>query len=146
MKKWLILGVVAVIGPLGVWLLNRSADEGIQEPEIEEMEVITNPQKISAEEARELMTGGAVWTLLDVRTTEEFAEAHIAGAVLLPDYEIWERARAVVKDKDAPVLVYCLSGGRSDVAARTLVDMGYTKVYDMGGIIDWPYETVNGVL
>ena len=42
------------------------------------------------------------------------------------------------------ILIYCRSGRRSADAANDLIDMGYTNVYDFGGIIDWPYETVSG--
>ena len=43
--------------------------------------------------------------------------------------------------KDAEILLYCRSGRRSADAAKKLRDMGFTNVFDFGGIIDWPYET-----
>jgi rhodanese-related sulfurtransferase len=79
--------------------------------------------------------------LLDVRTDSEFAERHIPGAFLLPDYDIGSKAAEVLPDKDALILVYCRTGKRSANAANELVGMGYTNVYDFGGIVDWPYET-----
>ena len=82
--------------------------------------------------------------LLDVRTEEEFRENRIGGAILIPDYEISARAGLELPDKDAVILIYCRSGRRSENAARELADMGYTNVYDFGGIIDWPYETASG--
>jgi len=39
---------------------------------------------------------------------------------------------------------YCRSGKRSEAAAKALTGMGYINIYDFGGIIDWPYETVSG--
>jgi len=101
-------------------------------------------RKINAAEAKQMMDGGGDFILLDVRTDEEFLEKRIAGAVLIPDYEIAERALAELPDKDARILVYCRSGRRSALAAQDLLDLGYTNVYDFGGIIDWPYETVSG--
>jgi len=99
--------------------------------------------KISAEKARTMMSELNDFILLDVRTGEEYTEKHIDGAVLIPDYEIEDRAGGELPDKNAVILVYCRSGRRSENAARKLVDRGYTNVYDFGGIIDWPYKTVS---
>lgn len=98
-------------------------------------------RKITAEKARDMMQSEENYILLDVRTDEEYKENHIAGAVLIPDYEITERAEAELPDKNAVILIYCRSGRRSEIAANELVEMGYTGIYDFGGIIDWPYET-----
>lgn len=46
-------------------------------------------------------------------------------------------------NKEAVLIVYCRSGRRSKAAAEKLIDLGYENVYDMGGIIDWPYDTVS---
>lgn len=101
-------------------------------------------RKISSEEAYAMMEETADFILLDIRTDEEFKEKHIDGAVLIPDYEIADRAETELPDKDMLILIYCRSGRRSANAANELVGMGYTNVYDFGGIIDWQYETVNG--
>jgi rhodanese-related sulfurtransferase len=97
---------------------------------------------ITAKEARDLMDSAESYILLDVRTEEEYRERRIKDAILIPDYEIGQRASAELPDKNAVILIYCRSGRRSADAANTLVSMGYTLVYDFGGIIDWPYETV----
>ncbi len=99
-------------------------------------------QTITASEAKELMETLDSYTIVDVRTLEEYNEGYIEGAILLPDYEVSAKASEVLKDPSANILVYCRSGRRSKLAAQTLVDLGYTNVYDFGGIIDWPYETV----
>jgi len=99
---------------------------------------------ISAEEAHTMMEKSDNYILVDVRTEEEYNDQRIEGAILIPDFEISERAEAELPDKDATILVYCRSGRRSASAAEILVSMGYTNVYDIGGIIDWPYETVSG--
>ena len=98
-------------------------------------------RKISSAEAKTMMDDGDV-NILDVRTEAEYAEAHVPGAMLLPDSEVGGRAADLLPDKNSVILVYCRSGGRSARAARELVGMGYTNVYDFGGIIDWPYDTV----
>jgi rhodanese-related sulfurtransferase len=98
--------------------------------------------KISPAEAKRFLEAEEPYILVDVRTEEEFNVGHIAGARLIPDYEITARALRELPDKDAPVIVYCRSGRRSSGAARALLKTGYTHVYDLGGSIKWPYETV----
>ena len=81
------------------------------------------------------------YVILDVRTEEEFAEKHIPGAVLIPHDEIESRAEKELLDKEKIILVYCRSGNRSKVASQILADLGYSAVFEFGGINDWPYET-----
>ena len=64
------------------------------------------------------------------------------GAILLPVGTIDEdTAAAVIPEKDAVVLIYCRSGNRSKTAAEALAGLGYTNIYEFGGINTWPYET-----
>ena len=97
-------------------------------------------QQITQEAAKEMMdTQEAV--ILDVREQHEYDSGHIPGAVLLPVGTIAEdTAAAVIDDLDTTVLVYCRSGNRSKTASQALADLGYTNVYEFGGINDWPYE------
>ena len=99
-------------------------------------------EQITPAKAKEIMDNENGYVILDVRTQEEYDEAHIDGAILIPDYEIVAKAESVLKDKDQLILVYCRSGRRSKNAAEDLVKLGYTNVKEFGGIIDWPYETV----
>jgi rhodanese-related sulfurtransferase len=73
--------------------------------------------------------------LLDVRTQAEFDQGHLPGAVLSP-YDALEAAFGE-PDKSRPIVVYCRSGNRSSIAARTLARMGYTNVSDFGAIGRW---------
>ncbi len=98
--------------------------------------------QISAQEAKFIMDTKEGYTIIDARTEQEFAEGHIENAILIPEYEIANRAENELPDKDALILVYCRSGRRSKIASKELAQLGYTKVYEFGGIIDWPYETV----
>ncbi|MBR2955366.1 MAG: rhodanese-like domain-containing protein, partial [Ruminococcus sp.] len=91
-----------------------------------------------------LMDSEKDYIILDVRTEEEFAAGRIEGAVLIPDYEIGEKAESVLRDKDQLILVYCRSGRRSKLASAQLAKMGYTNVKEFGGIIDWSFGTVSG--
>ena len=102
-------------------------------------------QTISAKEAFNMMEVSENYILLDVRTESEFQERRIKGAILIPDNEIKERAGAELPDKKAVIFVYCRSGRRSASAAAELAKLGYTNVYDFGGILSWPYETVGGL-
>lgn len=99
-------------------------------------------EEISAEEAKAIMDSGDAHIIIDARTAAEFAEGHIEGAIMIPEYEIALRAEKELPDKNALILVYCRSGRRSKIASQALVDLGYTNVKEFGGIIDWPYEIV----
>ena len=79
-------------------------------------------------------TSGAI--LLDVRTPQEYAEGHIPESRNIPLQNI-DKAEEIVDNKDAPLFVHCLSGGRSRQAAAVLKQMGYTNVTNIGGIADY---------
>ena len=99
-------------------------------------------EQITAEQAKTIMDTEKDYIIIDARTEEEFAQGHIRNAVLIPEYEIAERAERELPDKKQLILVYCRSGRRSKIAAEELVKLGYTNVKEFGGIIDWEYETV----
>lgn len=103
----------------------------------------TGYQKITAEQAVSMMEDEPSHILLDVRTEDEFKEQRIDGAVLIPDSELKDRAGTELPDKNALIFVYCRSGRRSAGAVREMIDMGYTNTYDIGGINDWPYDTID---
>ena len=98
-------------------------------------------ENITAEEAKRIMDTQTGYVILDVRTQEEYDEKHIPGAILIPDYEIREKAEGILTDKNQLILVYCRSGRRSKLASEDLLELGYTNIKEFGGIIDWPYET-----
>jgi len=106
--------------------------------------VVNEYQRITAQEAKEMKDSGEPFVLLDVRTETEFRESRIEGAILIPDFEIGSRAIAELSDKSTRILVYCRSGVRSSNVARELNNMGFANVYDFGGIIDWPFDTISG--
>lgn len=97
-------------------------------------------EQITQEAAKEMMDTQEV-IVLDVREQSEYDSGHIPGAVLLPVGSIDEEtAAAVIPEKDSTVLVYCRSGNRSKTASSTLAGLGYTNIYEFGGINTWPYE------
>ena len=97
--------------------------------------------KITSEEAKEEMNNSNV-IILDVRTEDEYNSGHIENSVLIPVDDLENKAEELLVNKEQKILVYCRSGNRSKKAADLLVEMGYTNVYDFGGIKDWPYEIV----
>jgi len=99
-------------------------------------------EQISQEEAKRLMDTERGYVIIDARTQEEYDSGHINGAILIPEYEIADRAEKELPDKSQLILVYCRSGRRSKIASQALADLGYTNVKEFGGIIDWEYETV----
>ena len=99
-------------------------------------------QTVTAEEAHALLTSDRD-VLLDVRSEEEYEAEHIANARCLPLDQISEQTAAeAAPDKGVSVFVYCRTGVRSAEAAQLLASLGYERVYDMGGIVDWPYGTI----
>ena len=97
-------------------------------------------KKITFAEAKELLDTLPGCVLLDVREEEEYITGHAMNALLLPVDELTEETAAqAIPDRDTPVLVYCRSGYRSDLAARKLDRLGYVRVYDIGSLIGWPY-------
>ena len=123
---------------------NSDADNNIKVNASNHTTVESNPgyEQITQEEAKKIMDSGVEYNLIDARTDEEFAQGHIEGAILIPEYEIANRAEKELPDKDALILVYCRSGRRSKIASEELVSLGYTNVKEFGGIIDWQYEIV----
>ena len=99
-------------------------------------------EQISGAEAKALMDSESGYIIIDARTQEEYDQGHIPGAILIPEYEIADRAEKELPDKDQLILVYCRSGRRSKIAAEELVKLGYTNIKEFGGIIDWEYEIV----
>ena len=98
-------------------------------------------QQITAEEAKSMMEEQLDTVILDVREQDEYDAGHIPGAVLLSFGTIDEEtAASAIPENDTVVLVYCRSGNRSKTASQALMDLGYSQIYEFGGIKDWPYE------
>ena len=100
--------------------------------------------QISQAEALQMMQEQENYLIVDVRRTDEFAEGHIAGAINVPNEEIADEMPELLPDKDQLLLIYGRSGNRSKEASQKLADMGYTNVYEFGGINTWEGEIVTG--
>ena len=141
MKRFLLLFLPVLFLLTGCTTPNKNASEKNPKPDTGEIKENTYEQ-ITQIKAKEIMDSGEDYILLDVRTKEEFEDGHIEGAILIPDFEIEERAETELSDKDALILVYCRSGRRSKNAASILAALGYTNVKEFGGINNWAYGIV----
>lgn len=96
-------------------------------------------KRITQEKAKEMMDSLKEYIILDVRTEWEFNSGHIKGAINIPNEEILYED--VLNEKmDIPILVYCRSGYRSLQASEKLALIGYTNIYEFGGILTWKYD------
>jgi phage shock protein E len=139
LRKSILLGVALLL--IAATVSACTGDTNAAQPEAT-VDNAAQYVKINAADAKEMLDSGAEITVLDVREQSEYDSGHIQGAVLLPSGSVQEKAAEVLPDKDATILVYCRSGARSGAAVRTLLSLGYTHVYDLGGLMDWPYEVV----
>lgn len=104
----------------------------------------TGGVKINPADAKKRLETEKGIILLDVRNRDEYIKRHIPNSTLIPVNVLANEANKRLPDKDADIFVYCASGSRSSAAANILIKLGYTKVFNLGGIFRWPYETVSG--
>ena len=100
--------------------------------------------QITQEEAKQMMEQDDGHVIVDVRRQDEYDEEHIPGAILIPNESIDGEPPKELPDQDQIILVYCRSGRRSKEASQKLADMGYSNVYEFGGIIDWTGDIEKG--
>ena len=101
-------------------------------------------RQLTMEEAVTMLEEETGYTILDVRTAQEYSEKHIPGAINIANKSIGTEDIPELPDKDQLILVYCRSGNRSKQASEKLVKLGYTNIVEIGGINSWPGETVAG--
>ena len=109
-----------------------------------DMRGVQGYHSITAKEAYRMISELDNYIILDVRTESEHQKKRIPGAISIPFREITARAENELPDKDAMIFVHCLSGGRSTMAARELINLGYTNIYDFKKITRWPGELISG--
>lgn len=137
-KYFVIVGAVIAIIVITVILINHYSKNNI----LDGPGMVNSYTQISQDEAKEMMKRDDGHIIVDVRRQDEFDAGHIPGAILIPNESIGMERPAELPDPDQIILVYCRSGRRSKEAAQKLFDMGYTHVYEFGGIIDWTGEVV----
>jgi phage shock protein E len=142
MKKYtlllstLLIVSLALAAVIALYIIRRGNCESAGTLQVKEGKYM----KLAPAIAKASLDNDSSIILLDVRTEEEYNELHIPGSILIPVTELEERAPDELPDKEAVIFIYCRSGNRSRTAAYQLIEMGYTQVYDIGGIIDWPFE------
>lgn len=94
------------------------------------------PVSLDSVQAKALMARNSRVVLLDVRTPEEYRQAHLRGALLIPLGELAKRVQEIPRGR--PLLIYCAVGARSVSAAGFLASRGYREIYDMSdGLVGW---------
>ena len=136
MMRYLVIGVVVILVVLlvGCTAGRKQDGEGMEK----------SFTQISQDEAKKMMEADDGHIILDVRRPDEFAKGHIPGAICVPNESIEDTPPEELPDKDQIILIYCRSGNRSKQAAQKLFDMGYTNLYEFGGINTWTGETEMG--
>ena len=104
--------------------------------------MVNSYKQIDQETAKQMMGQDDGHVVVDVRTQEEYDAGHIPGALLIPNESIGTEPPEELPDRNQIILIYCRSGNRSKQAAQKLANMGYTSIYEFGGIITWPGEIV----
>ena len=137
-KYFVIAGAVIIVIVAAVVLIVHYTKNNI----LDGPGTVNSYTQISQNEATEMMKKDDGHVIVDVRRQDEYNEGHIPGAILIPNESIGTERPAELPDLDQIILVYCRSGRRSKEAAQKLFDMGYTRVYEFGGIIDWTGEIV----
>ena len=99
-------------------------------------------RQITMEEAAKRMEQEPAAIILDVRRPDEYQAGHIPGAINIPNETIGREELPQLPDKDQTILVYCRSGNRSKQASEKLAALGYTRVLEFGGILDWTGQVV----
>ena len=99
-------------------------------------------KQIDQETAKKMMEANDGHVIVDVRRKDEYDAGHIPGAILIPNESIGCDSPEALPSYDQIILVYCRSGNRSKQAAQKLAGMGYTNIYEFGGIITWTGDIV----
>lgn len=102
-----------------------------------------NYHQIDGQSALDMMNNETDYIIIDVRTESEYQQGHIKNAINIPNESIDESVSEILTDKDQLLLVYCRSGNRSKQASEKLAKLGYSNIYEFGGISDFPGEIVN---
>jgi rhodanese-related sulfurtransferase len=85
------------------------------------------------------MQSNAETLLLDVREKSEYRQGHIPSSTNIPVGHLQTMKNRLPKDKQTPIITYCLSGMRARSACSVLSRFGYHNIYCLGSIGAWPY-------
>ena len=133
-------------GPLFLILLTIFLLTGCSVYTADSVQEVASYHQINQEMAKQMMTRDDGHVIVDVRRQDEYDAGHIPGAILIPNESIEAERPKELPDLDQIILIYCRSGNRSKQAAQKLADMGYTNIYEFGGINTWSGEIVTCLL
>lgn len=142
MKDRKTLIIILIILLIGSNSLFSSGNKEKKDSEVEESIVVAEYHRLTAEQAKEIFDSNPNSIIIDVRTEEEFNSSRIPKSINIPLSIIENEVLNRYPDKNTKLYLYCRSGNRSNQAANLLVNLGYTNVYDFGGIINWPFEII----
>ena len=97
----------------------------------------TSYQMIDQEEAKRMMEQDDGHIVVDVRRIDEYESGHIPGAISIPNETIGSEMPKALPNLEQIILVYCRSGNRSKQAAEKLSKIGYSRIYEFGGILEY---------
>lgn len=100
----------------------------------------SSTKSIDSKTVKEMIDNKEDFILVDIREVDEYNEGHIPTAVLIPLGTIETDFEKKIPDKNKKIVIYCRSGNRTKQGYEKITNLGYTNVYDLGGIIDWPYD------
>ncbi len=100
---------------------------------------LKSSSRMNQSEAFQMLKTDPSILVIDVRTPEEFKEGKIAKSINIPLDQLESLIVKKVPDKNKKLFVICYSGSRSAAAMRILKHLGYTNIFDIGGIASWSY-------
>jgi len=122
---------------------NQSTGQNnVTDEQIKDGDDMISYTQISQEEAKNMMAEDDSHVVVDVRRQDEYDARHIPGAILIPNESIGTEQPEELPDLSQIILIYCRSGNRSKQAAKKLAEMGYTNIYEFGGINTWDGDIV----
>ncbi|GHU49132.1 hypothetical protein FACS1894127_1590 [Clostridia bacterium] len=127
-------------------VITKMLDKSMREPQVSGL-VLPEPSEtgaITPDEALKLLEADSTAQLIDVRSKEEFDTGYIPGSICVPLPDIIDNLAGtdISPDKNTLIIVYCQKGSRSLKAYTALKEAGYTRVFNLGGIEDWPYDII----
>lgn len=99
-------------------------------------------KSLTPEEAWELILKDHTAILVDVRTHEDYKTGHLQESICIPLQDISNNPFSVCARKDTPIILYCQKGYKNTVAAQALIDAGYSRVYTIPGVGQYPYHLI----
>lgn len=119
-------------------IVERIVDKEKRIPQTEARKL--SVRELSPEEAWKLLLDDNTAMIIDVRTLEEYKLGHIDGSVSIPLHDISNNPFSICENRDTPIILYCIRGYKSTVAASILIDAGFTSIYTIPGIEEYSYK------